>query len=131
MRLLRSKLAISGSKSYRKILSYYGAVRVREAYVGLIEPHWIAHMDPDGTKYLDPTNVIYLRVFEWAWPDALRLLGMSNEETVGDVMEALLGHSWFRRQENRYVTAKAETILSYIEDAVFATWVCAAVAADY
>lgn len=122
---LRKKLGIENEKkSYRKILSYYGAVRVPEACVGFVEPHWIAHLDPDGTKYLDPCNSIYCRVFECAWPNALRGLGMSNEKTVGDLMEALLGIGWCQRQTKRHVTTMADSVLRHIEDAVFATWVC-------
>ena len=125
MAQIREMLDVSERKSYRKILSYHGAVRIAASHERFIEPHCIAHIDADGTKYMDPGNATYFDFFEKTWPNTLRAMGLSNKETVGDMIEAMLGHEWLRRRNTPdRVSPLSDMIIRHIEAAVFATWVC-------
>ena len=79
---------LSEHKTFLKRTSYAGAVRL---------PTWC----PDGwttytcpvtnRRYGDLGNATYLEFMMLVWPDSLRELGISNESTAGDLIEALLG----------------------------------------
>ena len=79
---------LKSSKSFCKHLSYCGAVRVLEG-TPLEFGHW---EDDRRIWYVDPGNNIYDAVFRRVWPHGPAALGMSNVETLADLMEALL--SW-------------------------------------
>ena len=93
MRTLRATYGLGPAVTYRKFLSYFGAVRIPKTSHGRLksERHWVC--PTTGTAYMDPTNAIYAMVFKLCWPDTLEELYMSNKETIGDLVEALLG--WF------------------------------------
>ena len=46
---------------------------------------------------MDPGNSIYTKVFLRAWPT---VAFVSNEETFGDLIEAMLGLAWAHRARN-------------------------------
>ena len=84
-------------RTYRKTLSYSGAVRSR------IPTDPVHYVDPiTQEKYFDPTN--------WVYGLILRLLAPGlekedwNDETRGDIMEALMGlHHVLRQSDPRSV----------------------------
>ena len=41
--------------------------------------------------YFDPDNSVYLAAVQFACPEFIRESGLTNEERVGDVIEAILG----------------------------------------
>ena len=52
--------------------------------------------DISGQAYFDPTNKTYAYVLQRVWDGkALVSRGITNTETLGDVVEALLGFAWF------------------------------------
>ena len=46
----------------------------------------------------DPGNHVYARAMRRACPDFLRLTGLSDEEKIGDCIEAVLGLEWTWQQ---------------------------------
>ena len=91
MRTLKATYGLGLAVTYRKFLSYFGAVQIPKTSHGRLESHWVC--PKTGTAYMDPTNAIYAMVFKLCWPDTLEELNKSNNETIGDLVEALLG--WF------------------------------------
>ena len=75
-------LDLKEPKSFLKPFSYCGAVRVPPRC-----PEW--HCEYAGVLYVGPTNRIYAQVFRSAWPEA-RASREWNDETIGDLVEALL-----------------------------------------
>ena len=70
----------------RKRLSHRGAL---PTFLPTDPVHWT---DPrTGQGYFDPGNAVYKQAVQYACPQFLEETGMSNEETIGDVIEALLG----------------------------------------
>ena len=47
-----------------------------------------------GMPYFDPSNSVYLRALQVYGGDFLQMTGISNEETAGDVLEALFGYAY-------------------------------------
>ena len=81
----------SSRASALKLLSYFGAIK---AHRGIRACHVFAY-DKRGLAFFDPGNECYKWVVMKVWPEAFRESGISNEEKVGDVVEALLGFRWF------------------------------------
>jgi len=70
----------------RKRLSHRGAL---PTFLPTDPVYWT---DPrTGQGYFDPGNAVYKQAVQYACPQFLEETGMSNEETIGDVIEALLG----------------------------------------
>lgn len=70
-----------------KLLSHFGAI---PAHRGITD---YEVYDSSGQAYHDATNEVYTEVLHRLWPGCLP--GLSNVETIGDVMEAFLGICWF------------------------------------
>ena len=117
MSRLRAIMECSRTKSYKKILSHYGAVRVDRLYRRLVEDNFAAWLDDDGTAYMDVGNDIYTRMFERTWPGAMMSLGLSNPETIGDCIEAILGFGWLHRRAKRPLPNIANQVIREIEKA--------------
>ena len=130
MSRLRKFVECSCSKSYRKILSHYGAVRVDGVFRNLVEDNLVAWLDPCGTAYMDVGNDIYTRMFERTWPGAIMSLGLSNHETIGDCIEAILGFAWLHRRAKRPLPNIANEVIREIERACFALWVLEEIGRD-
>ena len=81
------------NKSLLKNLSHLGAVRVPQG-ASLGRGHLL--FEDEVHLYLDPTNAVYKKVWVAAWPEGPDLLGISAEETIGDLVEAFLGFHWHR-----------------------------------
>ena len=78
--------------SQHKSLSHHGAL---PAVLNFHPRHW---GDPDGRYYFDPGNHVYAWAKRRACPDFLRLTGLSDEEKIGDCIEAVLGLEWTWQQ---------------------------------
>ena len=76
--------------TFLKHLSYKGAVRLPE-WCPDDWGHWTCLAT--GQRYADLGNEVYLEFLLSVWPAALEELGISNPETGGDLLEALLG--WY------------------------------------
>ena len=72
-----------------KFLSYYGGVSCR----GEIPPCYIC--PHTGSEFFDPTNRVYNALFRLVWPTSVP--NITNDETVGDLIEALLGFAYIQR----------------------------------
>ena len=71
--------------SLKKRVSYDGGIKVFAPWLDEMLPNsYIAHTDRDGTTYVGPTNLVYKKVFEAAWPGAAAKLGIPKKETTGD-----------------------------------------------
>ena len=69
-----------------------------------------------GQRYADLTNKLYLEFLRSVWPTALSELGISNPETGGDLLEALLG--WYYRttvELNESFGDKADDFIQMLE----------------
>ena len=107
----------TGNKGYKdekrfvKHMSYNGAIRVPKDYPNF----WIAYTDQEsGDRYIDPGNGIYSVVFKNCWP---KVSFISNEETVGDLMEAMLGLAWIKNHQGQTLSPEAEDFVNMIEQA--------------
>ena len=55
--------------------------------------------DETGERFLDPSNCVYHAAFKEVWPSAD--VG-TDQETVGDLVEAFLGWAWVLRKLERH-----------------------------
>ena len=121
---LREILCPGVQSSYRKILSYFGAVRIPTSYKDLVPPGdigWIEH----GDVFVDPSNAIYSSVFLRIWSAAATTLGLTNKETIGDFIEALLGYSYLVNHVRQPISVDAIDVVAMLEKACFAEYVLA------
>ena len=81
----------SSGASALKLMSYFGAIK---AHQGIRACHVFAY-DRRGLGFFDAGNACYTWVVMKVWPLAFSESGISNEEKVGDVVEAFLGFRWF------------------------------------
>ena len=73
-----------------KSMSKFGAVKAHQGVP------WSKAYDSSGQAYFDPGNMTYAYVLMQLWDNnALRSRNISHQETLGDVVEALLGFGWF------------------------------------
>ena len=104
---------VASEKSPRKYLSYFGAL-VRgtgdprgsfstpdqaSSSTDSIQP-WQKPKYLDPENYFDPGNWHYKTCLELLWPDVVQRRGW-NQETCGDIIEALLGLQYLRRESRR------------------------------
>ena len=82
----------SRSKSLLKNLSHAGAIRLPD----WAPEKWTCYECPvTKTNYLDVRNKNYNEVMQTCWPHAMQELGITNDETAGDLVEATLGYYYF------------------------------------
>ena len=89
--------------SQHKSLSHHGALL---AELPFHPRHWD---DADGQSYFDPGNHVYARAMQRACPDFLMRTGMSNQEKIGDCIEAVLGLDWTLRRSLRVKEEQARS----------------------
>ena len=71
-------------------MSRFGAVKAHQGVP------WSKAYDSSGQAYFDPGNMAYAYVLMQVWDNnVLRSRNISHQETLGDVVEALLGFGWF------------------------------------
>lgn len=115
---INRKLHYKDSKSFGKHGSYSGGVKVPEEFPRGRESFVCPYT---GDRYLDVTNAVYTEVFRLAWPTALP--GFTNKETVGDVLEALLGY-WYQKTVVHKITPEptALAVIDVLTTACFARY---------
>ena len=59
-----------------------------------------------GQAYFDPGNWVYKQSVKYACPEFLEATGMSNAETIGDVLEALLGSCFVIQETHDAIEAE-------------------------
>ena len=99
---------LSSSKSFLKIMSYHGAIRVPFDYP---EGAYLSWKDHTG-RYIDPGNRVYAEVLRACWPSLLPTwyVQRSHPETTGDLLEALLGIAWLPFPDFRRLTRLGSTM---------------------
>ena len=86
---INSRLNLSDRKSFKKLVPYDGSIRVPDDFPDKL----VTWFDPClKERSLDPGNLIYQKAFRRVWPNVLP--HVQNEETVGDLVEALLAIAW-------------------------------------
>ena len=91
-------VGFSGSKSLLKNLSHLGAIRIppgAKLIHGGSSNHLLFVDNVTSNTYLDPGNSLYKKVWVASWPEGQAMLGISNENTIGDLVEAFFGYHWF------------------------------------
>ena len=106
--------------SFLKHLSYAGAVRLPE----WCPDDWVQWKCPaTGQRYADLTNKVYLEFLRSVWPRALEELGISNQETCGDLLEALLGWYYVLTIENGLALGnEADDFIAMLEQGLICTY---------
>ena len=95
--------------SQHKSLSHLGALpAVRDFH----PRHW---KDSDGQFYFDPGNQVYALAMQRACPDFLMRTGMSDQEKIGDCIEAVLGLEWTLRRSLRVEEERARSLAALHE----------------
>ena len=85
---LNRRMGFSERKSLMKHLSHHGAVRLPE----WAPENWSTFKcDAEHQHYIDVTNEIYMDVLRSCWPEALEALQITDKESGGDLVEAVLG----------------------------------------
>ena len=105
------------NKTLLKNLSHLGAVRIPQGAT-LVRGHLL--FEDEVHTYLDPGNAVYKKVWVAAWPEGPELLGISNPETIGDLVEAFLGYHWHRVIMGRmFIPGLSIDMVQELESALF------------
>ena len=102
---------LKGQKSFIKHVSYAGAIRVPADFPNELLS-WTD--EKSGERFLDPQNAIYNAVFKAMWPS---ITFISKSETVGDLIEAVLGLAWAMKARGETLSHVAEDIVQLLEQA--------------
>ena len=122
MVVINKRLGLSAKKSFGKHLSYIGAVRVpTEVEVGSLPSSTLAWTDRNGQYYVGVMNQTYADVFQAAWPGVLVTTGMESKETIGDLVESLLGY-YYNLTLQGPAADTCEDFIRALELACFARW---------
>jgi len=120
------------SYSQRKSFSHYGAIRRRSATdpVGrttVMRTTTIATHERDfilnETNYFDPGNRVYSFAFRLLWDDLQKEHGW-NEETMGDIIESILGYHYLcveHRIEGK-VGPAPRLLSNFLDDLAYNVW---------
>ena len=108
---------IVSAPGIRKLLSHFGAIRAHEGITG-----WEIY-DNSRQAYFDPSNRIYAHVFGKVWTHPA---GLTNEHTLGDLVECFLGLCYFMQHPDNvctgrchlqlYIYDKVDTVIRYVYD---------------
>ena len=105
------RLGLKDEKSFLKHASYNGAIQVPPDFPDYL----IAFIDKKtGRRFCDPCNSVYRDVFLSVWPN---VMWMSNKETVGDLVEAVLGLAWTKVDLGETLGPEAEDFVKIVEQA--------------
>ena len=103
-------LGLKEGTTLLKHASYYGAIRLPY----YIPKDFVCYEDATG-RYLDPTNHVYKDMFLACWPEAATELGLYNDGTIGDLVEALLGVCWLKTRDGKSIQDRKHDIIQTIE----------------
>ena len=104
-------LGFKDEKSFLKHASYNGAIHVPNGF----PDNLIDFIDKKtGHRFCDPCNAVYCDVFKKVWPN---VTWMSNAETVGDLVEAILGLAWTKSDRGERISPEAEDFVKCVEQA--------------
>ena len=113
---INAALGLSEKKRFLKLVSYQGAVRVPANY-----PKKGLWFDETCSGWaMDPGNWVYKKVFLRAWPT---VTFVSNESTIGDLIEAMLGLAWAHRARNIVIPEIAREFIRLLEHAIWTEYV--------
>ena len=105
------RLGLKAQKSFLKHASYNGAIQVPPDFPDDL----IAFIDTKtNLRFCDPCNSVYRDVFLSVWPN---VMWMSNKETVGDLVEAVLGLAWTKVDMGETLGPEAEDFVKIVEQA--------------
>ena len=102
-------------KSFRKILSWAGSIRLPNDF-----PDTLVTWTDEKLKarHLAPGNRVYRKAFRAAWPRVLP--DITNDETVGDMLEAFLALAWMYRCKGVKLPALCDDFVAMLERLVYA-----------
>ena len=114
---------LSPNKSLLKLISHLGACRIDEETFPSLVPSGSRYPKSDSL-YIDVTNKVYAYVLKSAWPEVSTVTdGASNDVTLGDYMEALLGTYYLRTAVwGVRPTEQQQTMILHIEKACLARY---------
>ena len=111
LREYNHRLGLKAQKSFLKHASYNGAIQVPPDFPDDL----IAFIDTKtNLRFCDPCNSVYRDVFLSVWPN---VMWMSNKETVGDLVEAILGLAWIKNDRGETLSLEAEDFVKMVEQA--------------
>ena len=111
LREYNRRLGLKAQKSFLKHASYNGAIQVPPDFPDDL----IAFIDTKtNLRFCDPCNSVYRDVFLSVWPN---VTWMSNKETVGDLVEAILGLAWTKVDLGETLGPEAEDFVKIVEQA--------------
>ena len=111
--------------TFRKWLSWYGAVRppLPEIRKLFCDPGQAYICEFTSIPYLDCGNRIYKMVLTTLWPEAKEELQLTNEGTIGDLLEALFGYVWLTTQGSPMkLGPSVADFIELLERYCFITW---------
>ena len=105
------RLGLKDEKSFLKHASYNGAIQVPADF-----PDYLIHFidKKTGHRFCDPCNSVYCDVFKKVWPN---VTWMSNAETVGDLVEAILGLAWVKNDRGETLSLELQDFVKIVEQA--------------
>ena len=116
--------SLGASRCARK--SHLGAIRVPSnctLFAGTSSNHLLFADDLSPYTFLDPGNAVYKKVRDSAWPDGQAVVGISAQETIGDLVEAFFGYHWFVFiLGQRALSGQAKDFVDHMEIAFFWTY---------
>ena len=108
---INRSLHLKEKKSFMKHMSYCGAVRVPDDFPN----EFVSYTDEKtGQRFIDPMNSLYCDVFKAVWPNVTFI---SNPETVGDLIEAILGWAWVMKDLGIALGPEGEDFVQFLEQA--------------
>ena len=112
---INRSMGLKDSKSFRKILSYAGSIRVPDDF-----PDKLVTWKDEKLKerQLEPGNGVYRKAFRAAWPRVLP--DITNNETVGDMLEAFLALAWMYRCKGVKLPVLCDDFVEMLERLVYA-----------
>ena len=110
LKVINARLGLKPSKSFLKHASYCGAVRAPADYDGKVS----CYCNIKNQAYLDVNTYNYASFFRYVWPTAAA--AAYNDETAGDLVEAVLGLHWAHHVHgNRAFCDAAENFVYVLE----------------
>ena len=85
-----------------KLLSHFGAVKAHSG----IHRSFVQKYGTSRQGYFDPGNAVYTAVLKKLWPDCALWRWMTNQATIGDLLEAFLGLCWCMEQKRLHVARR-------------------------
>ena len=109
MEAIKQRLHLKMEKSFLKHASYCGAIRVPDDFPKALIKYT---NEETGERFLDPRNAIYCDVFKAVWPNVTFI---SAPGTVGDLIEALLGLTWVKKDRGETIPPEMDDFVQMLE----------------